>query len=82
MLHAPTAGTVGMASISGRVATGMIDGFSMTGMPGTATGATGQIMNKMSHNVARSAAVADKHDERYRHERRGGEERRSVTSHR
>jgi hypothetical protein len=34
-----TAGTVGMASISGRVATGMISD-STTGMPGTAKGAT------------------------------------------
>ena len=31
----PTAGTVGMESISGRVATGMIDDFSTTGMLGT-----------------------------------------------
>jgi hypothetical protein len=37
----PTAGTVGMASISGRVATGTIDSFGMTGMPRMATVATG-----------------------------------------
>ena len=37
----PTAGTVGMVSISGRVVTGTIDGFGTTGMSGTATGATG-----------------------------------------
>jgi hypothetical protein len=32
---------VGMASISGRVATGKIGGFDMTGMPETAIGAMG-----------------------------------------
>jgi hypothetical protein len=34
---APTAGTVGMVSISGRVATGSVGGFRTTGMPETAT---------------------------------------------
>jgi hypothetical protein len=38
-------------------------------------------VSKMPHVVARSAAVADEHDERHRHERRGIEERRSITSH-
>jgi hypothetical protein len=38
---APTVRTVGMASISGRVATGTIDDFDTIGMTGTATGATG-----------------------------------------
>jgi hypothetical protein len=33
--------TIGMASISGRVATGKIGGFDMTGMPETAIGAMG-----------------------------------------
>jgi hypothetical protein len=37
----PTAGTVGMANNSGRVATGTIDSFGTTGMPGTVTRATG-----------------------------------------
>jgi hypothetical protein len=37
----PTAGTVGMASISGRVATGTIGGFGTTGMSRTVTGAMG-----------------------------------------
>lgn len=36
---APTVGTVDMASISGRVPTGTIDGFGTTGIPETATGA-------------------------------------------
>jgi hypothetical protein len=67
-----------MESISGRVATGMIDDFSTTGMLGTtwATGGGGQGVIKMPHDVARSAAVADEHDERH-----GGEEIQSVTSH-
>jgi hypothetical protein len=37
----PTVGTVGMVSISGRMAMGTIDGFNTTGMPGTTIGATG-----------------------------------------
>jgi hypothetical protein len=37
----PTAGTVGMASISGRVATGTIDDFDMIGIPRIAKGAMG-----------------------------------------
>jgi hypothetical protein len=57
------------------------DGFSTIGMPGLTTGATGAGVSKMSHDVAHSDVVADEHDERHRHERRGGEERRSVTSH-
>jgi hypothetical protein len=36
----------------------------------------GRGVSKMPHGMARSVAVADEHDER-----RGGEERRSVTSH-
>jgi hypothetical protein len=38
-------------------------------------------VSKMLHDMARSPAVANEHDERHRHERRGGEERQSVTSH-
>jgi hypothetical protein len=37
--------------------------------------------SQVTHRVARSAAIIDEHDERHRHKRRGGEERRSVTSH-
>jgi hypothetical protein len=32
-------------------------------------------VSKMPHDVACSAAIADEHDERHRHERRAGEER-------
>jgi hypothetical protein len=39
-------------------------------------GGGGPGVSKMPHGVARSAAVADEHDERH-----GGEEIQSVTSH-
>jgi hypothetical protein len=70
-----------MASISGRVAMCTIDGFDTIGIPETAKGATGRCVSKMSHDMAHSAVIADEHDEHHCHERRGGEERRSVTSH-
>jgi hypothetical protein len=40
----PTAGTVDISSISGKVATDTIDDFDTIGMPGTSTGATGGVV--------------------------------------
>jgi hypothetical protein len=51
-------------------------------MPGTEKGAMRVWgVSKMPHGVARSAAITDEHDELHRHERRGREERQSITSH-
>jgi hypothetical protein len=65
-----------MASISGRVSTDTIARLRHNrNARDDDMSDGGRGVSKIPHGVARSAAVADEHDECHCHERRGGEER-------